>query len=323
VGRLLAAGARLVGRTIMDELAYGIEGKNLHDGSPKNPAAPGHLCGGSSCGSAAAVAGDLVDFALGTDTAGSIRVPSSWTGIYGLRPTHGRLPSRGVVPLSPPFDTVGWLARSGDLLARVGNVLFADAVVDPPSSLVVARDVFGHVAAELRSRLDVALDEVASRFDSVREASIPAAMLERWRIALSAVQRRGIREALGPWLVEQRPDLAPYMAGRFEAALRVPDEEVEEARRVQAEAREHLGSLLDDAVLCLPATPCVAPRQDASEEEHAQVRVATMRLQAPACLAGLPQLVVPTDPRGEMPIGLSFVAAPGADLALLGLAERL
>jgi len=323
VARLVAAGARLVGRTVMDELAYGIEGKNLHDGNPRNPRAPEHLCGGSSCGSAASVAGSLVDFALGTDTAGSIRVPASWTGLYGLRPTHGRLSLHGVVPLSPPFDTVGWLARSGAVLARVGEALFEGTPIDPPATMVVARNVFDCVPTELRPCLDSALESASSRFACVREAAIADAVLERWRIALAALQRRGIKEALGPWLVEQRPDLAPYMAERFEAALQVSDQEVEEARSVQAEARELLGSLITDAAVCLPATPCVAPRQDASDEEHAAVRVATMRLQAPACLAGLPELVVPAAPEGEMPIGLAFVAAPGADLALLALAERL
>jgi amidase len=323
VGRLMAAGARLVGRTVMDELAYGIEGKNLHDGSPRNPVAPDHLCGGSSCGSAASVAGGLVDFALGTDTAGSIRVPASWTGLFGLRPTHGRLSLRGVVPLSPPFDTVGWLARSAGVLARVGEALFEGDVADPPSSMVVAHDVFDCVAPESRPCFDSALERASSQFASVREAEIPEATLDRWRIALAALQRRGIGEALGPWLVDERPDLAPYMAERFEAALVVSDDEVADARRVQAEARESLGALLAEAVLCLPATPCVAPRRDSSDDEHAAVRVATMRLQAPACLGGLPQLVVPAALPGEMPIGLSFVAATAGDLGLLALAERL
>ena len=123
---LLAAGASLVGATVMDELAYSLAGENVHQGTPRNIRAPGRVCGGSSSGSAAAVAGGACEFALGTDTGGSIRVPASYTGLYGLRPTHGRIPLEGVMPLSPSYDTIGWFANTGDLLRRVGEVLLGE-----------------------------------------------------------------------------------------------------------------------------------------------------------------------------------------------------
>ena len=111
VQKLLDAGATIVGKTHTDELSRGIFGENAHYGTPINPKAPGRVPGGSSSGSAAAVAGQLVDFALGTDTGGSVRVPASFCGIYGLRPSHGRLPFEGVLPQAPSFDTIGWFAR--------------------------------------------------------------------------------------------------------------------------------------------------------------------------------------------------------------------
>ncbi len=120
---LLDAGARLVGKTILDELAYSVAGENIHYGAPINPRAPGRTTGGSSCGSAAAVAGGLVDFALGSDTGGSVRVPASFCGLFGIRPTHGVVPVSGLVPHVPSADTVGWFARDGRTLRHVGEVL--------------------------------------------------------------------------------------------------------------------------------------------------------------------------------------------------------
>ena len=144
VQTLLDAGADMVGKTHTDELSRGIFGENAHYGTPTNPRAPGRVPGGSSSGSAAAVAGGLVDFALGTDTGGSVRIPASFCGIFGIRPTHGRLSLDGVVGQAPSFDTVGWLARDADLLARVGAVLLkADLAreLHAPGGEARARDI--------------------------------------------------------------------------------------------------------------------------------------------------------------------------------------
>src|SRR5204863_4460284 len=127
VDRCLAAGATLVGKVVTDELAYSMNGDNVHYGTPVNVNAPGRVPGGSSSGSAAAAAAHLCDFALGTDTGGSIRVPASFCGVWGLRPTHGLLPAGGVVPLSPSFDTFGWLASDGGVFERVAWTLLPEA----------------------------------------------------------------------------------------------------------------------------------------------------------------------------------------------------
>ena len=123
VTALLQAGARLVGKTKTVELAYGLTGENVWQGTPLNPRAPGRLPGGSSCGSAAAVAAGLVDFALGSDTGGSVRIPASYCGLFGIRPSHGAVSLAGACPLAPSFDTCGWFTRSAALLAGVGEVL--------------------------------------------------------------------------------------------------------------------------------------------------------------------------------------------------------
>ena len=142
-------GASIVGKTQTDELTYSLNGENIHYGTPINPRAPGRIPGGSSSGSAVAVAGELVDFALGTDCGGSVRAPASFCGIYGMRPSHGRISVAGVFRLAPSFDTVGWFARDAGLLARVGRVLLP-ASAEPVSlqRLLIANDAFDGVVAK-------------------------------------------------------------------------------------------------------------------------------------------------------------------------------
>src|SRR4029079_779242 len=134
----LDAGAHLIGKTHTDELTWSLTGENAHYGAPVNVNAPGHVTGGSSSGSASAVAAGVVDFAVGSDTGGSVRLPASFCGILGIRPTHGRIPLDGVCPLAPSFDTCGWFARDADILKRVGRVLLGDdAPARPPRPRVL------------------------------------------------------------------------------------------------------------------------------------------------------------------------------------------
>src|ERR1700756_1453132 len=149
VQRLLDAGATLIGKTITDEVSLGILGENPFDGTPLNPRAPGRVPGGSSSGSASAVAQGLCDTALGTDTGGSVRVPASFCGLHGIRPTHGRLDLTGMLPQAPTSDTTGWFARDAETFARVSAALFGHPMpADLPARLVVAVDAFGLADAE-------------------------------------------------------------------------------------------------------------------------------------------------------------------------------
>src|SRR5262249_17092390 len=134
VGRLLAAGACMIGRAICDELTYSLDGENVHYGTPLNPACPERIPGGSSSGSASAVAGGLCEFSLGTDCAGSVRIPASFCGLYGMRPTRGRVPLKGAAPFARSFDTAGWLTRDADVLELVGHTLIDERSMDAPGN---------------------------------------------------------------------------------------------------------------------------------------------------------------------------------------------
>ncbi|MCB1914006.1 MAG: hypothetical protein KDG53_19260, partial [Rhodocyclaceae bacterium] len=150
VARLLDAGATLIGKTITDEVSLGIFGENAFYGTPLNPRAPDRVPGGSSSGSASAVAAGLCDTALGTDTGGSVRVPASFCGLYGIRPTHGRLPLAGMLPQAPTSDTTGWFARDASTFARVSSVMLDEAPGEwLPRRLLVASDAFAIADAAL------------------------------------------------------------------------------------------------------------------------------------------------------------------------------
>src|SRR5256884_4697539 len=149
VQRLLDAGATLIGKTVTDEVSLGLLGENAFDGTPLNPKAPDRVPGGSSSGSASAVAQGLCDVALGTDTGGSVRVPASFCGLFGIRPTHGRLPVTGMMPQAPSSDTTGWFARDAGTFAKVASVMLGEPIPSAlPARLIVAADAFAFADPE-------------------------------------------------------------------------------------------------------------------------------------------------------------------------------
>ena len=317
---LLDAGARLAGKTVTDELAFSLEGANAHDGTPVNPRCPGRLPGGSSSGSAVAVAARLVDFALGTDTGGSVRVPASFCGIFGFRPSHGRVPLAGVMPFAPSYDTVGWFARDGGQLARVGAVLLGGAATPALRTLLVARDAFALCDPAAAARLRAA----ALRLGAVGEIELFGGAGEHWRECYRVLQGGEIWSNLGPWIAATRPHLGAVFAPRFADAARIAPGRIAECVAVRRDVATGLARLLDDGVgLVLPTAPCIAPRTDAPAAEIAAFYARTLTLTCVAGHAGLPQVSLPLARLAGCPLGLSVIAAAGSDAALLALAEGL
>jgi amidase len=327
VQALLDAGARLVGKTITDELAFSLNGQNAHYGTPANANAPGRICGGSSCGSASAVAAGLVDFALGSDTGGSVRVPSSYCGLFGLRPTHGRVSLAGVMPLAPSFDTLGWMTRDAALLGRVGEVLFGAraGAAFVPGELLLADDAFALLDEGLAEGLAPWLGRLEARLGPARrvQAGGPEGLVA-WKDRFRALQAREIWATHGAWIEEVRPSFGPDVAERFAWVQTIPQAEAAEAAEAREVLRARLDALLgEDRLLCLPSAPGIAPLVDASPEDLRRHRDRVLSLTCIAGLSGLPQVSLPLGRGSGCPLGLSLMGPRGSDLGLLAFAESL
>jgi amidase len=319
VQRLLAAGARCVGKTVSDELAFSLEGANAHYGTPVNPRCPARLPGGSSSGSAVAVAGGLADFALGTDTGGSVRVPASFCGLYGMRPSHGAVPLDGVMPFAPSYDTVGWFARDARSLARVGAVLLGAPAAAPPKRLVVARDAFALADPACAEALLTA----ARALGADTEAALFGGEEALWCEAYRVLQGAEIWSALGPWIEATRPRFGAAIAARFADAAAIPPDLAAQFAPLRQRIARALEALLPaDTALVLPTAPCVALPRDAVGAAIADFYRRALTLACAAGHAGLPQLSLPLGAVAGCPVGLSVLGGRFGDAALLALAER-
>jgi amidase len=324
--RLLAAGARMIGRTHCDELCYSLTGENVHYGMPININAPGRIPGGSSSGSAAAVAGELVDFALGSDCGGSVRIPASYCGIFGLRPTWGRVSLEGVIPFGPSFDVAGWFARDAALLERVGRTLLNDCQ-EPlqPKRLLVARDAFALVEGRVIEAVRPQVARLEQLIGRCEEVELSPAGLVDWFETFRTIQAAEIWANVGPWINEVRPKLGPGVKERIAWAATVTPQMLAQANERRAEVRLRMERLLQpEDMLCLPTSPRVAPlRGTAICKIEIEYRHQAMCLLCIAGLAGLPQLSLPMAQLDGLPLGLSVIGRRGADEMLLGLAAQL
>jgi len=222
IRRLLAAGATLTGITICDEFFYSVLGVNIHYGTPVNTQALRNVTGGSSCGSAAAVAAGMCDFALGSDTGGSVRVPAAFCGLYGLRPTYGRIDVSGATPMAPSYDTVGFLARDSALFRAIGRVLLDGARVDASlRRLIIAQDIISRSEASIVEEIWHVLDRIGSALPVLKHIDVAGEDFDDWRNAFRFNQGFEIQSTLMPFALSHADGLSPAIRERFEIAARI------------------------------------------------------------------------------------------------------
>src|SRR6266700_2608883 len=337
VEQLLRAGASCVGKAICDELAFSLLGENYFDGTPLNPRAPGRVPGGSSSGSASAVACGLVDFALGTDTAGSSRIPASNCGIWGFRPSHGLVSVAGVNPLAPSFDTVGVLARSADVLAKVGLVLLAGAPLSAskPTTIYLIREAFALADADVQEALSEPMRRLREIFGgAVRESSLQELVADHaghnfaaWADTFCVIQWAEIKSCLGAWIANARPEFGPEIAASFQLVNEVDRRRVAEAlRRREQYFRSLLEFLGPDDLLCIPTIPALAPRKGDPPKRSSSgtgYYPRTLGLTSIAGIGRLPQVSFPIADADGVPVGLSLLARHGQDSFLLRVAKSV
>jgi amidase len=326
IQRLLDSGATLVGKTITDELAFSIVGSNAHFGAPINAASPDRFTGGSSTGSAAVVAAHLVDFSIGTDTGGSVRAPASNCGLFGIRPTHGRVSLEGCMDLSPSFDTCGWFSRDIETFMRVAEVLLGADNSPLASSLrlIVPQDVWSQHATEIVAAVSPAKEAICQQFATCDTTPVALESFDTMLMHFRAIQGFEAWKTHGRFIRECQPVLGPGVAERFELSSRVSSDEFNAAVQFRATFQKKIDSLLaDDGVLLIPTMSQLAPLRTTPLNELDAYRAQTFRF---LCIAGhgaLPQITLPLSTKDGGHLGLSLIGPRGSDRSLSRLAQKI
>ncbi|WP_182065060.1 AtzH-like domain-containing protein [Curtobacterium sp. ME12] len=327
VAALLAAGASIRGIARTDEFAYNLTGRNAHHGTPPNSAAPTRLPGGSSSGSASAVGLGTAEIGIGTDTAGSVRVPASYQGLWGLRTTHGTVSRDGLLPLAPSFDTVGWLTRSpGVLLAAL------DATVPPPpaptgspdtTALVVPEELVALVEPDVARAFAAFVETLDEPVATVRLRDLgipdPAALQHQMRL----VQAAEALAAHGPWIDAHPGALSTVVGDRFRAGRADDPGTTADAVARLDEVRATIRRALTGRTLLFPTAPGPAPLLHADTAALERTRTTTTAMTALASVGGLPAVSAPALTVDGAPVGVCLVGGPTTDRALVIRAGRM
>jgi amidase len=280
--------------------------------------------GGSSSGSASAVAGRLVDVALGTDSGGSVRIPASFCGLYGLRPTHGRIPTDGMMTQAPSFDTVGYFTRDAATFGRVGAVMLGEPVVDAlPDEIILATDCFALADEPVRRALLPVLDRLR-RAAPVNESRLAEDDLRDWSHHQRILQKSEFHATFRDWIDRVNPRFSSEVAGAFADDGRIPASEHAAATAFRESASKRLDALLEGRrILCMPTSPILPIGRDARLSEMRAAVHRIVDLTAIAGLTGLPQVNLPMAAIGSIPVGLSLIGWRGGDAELVGAACAL
>ena len=325
IHKLLAAGGTLIGKTHTDEIAYSLNGENHFYGTPVNVNAKGRIPGGSSSGSAAAVAGELCDFALGTDTGGSVRLPASYCGIFGIRPTHGRIPLQGLMALARSFDTIGWFARDPAVMEVVGKILFDDWSDPPPlQQTLVPVDAWALADPAVQEALRPIAERLRHVAPIVHEINLVPEGIDSWFPLFRVVQGWEIWQEHRAWVEDVNPTFGPGIAERMKWVPTISDQEKAEADAGRTKVIDRLNTILQPGtVMALPTAPGIAPEIGQPAESLESFRYRALQLTGIGSLGKVPQVSIPVAQVDSCPVGLSLVAGPGGDELLLDLAGKL
>ncbi len=320
--KTLQAGADLVGKTVCDELCYSISGENWHYGSPVNPHDPRRLAGGSSGGTGVAVAGDLVDFAYGSDCLGSVRVPASYNGLLGIRPTYERIANDGEAPYCESMDVLGYVAKDPQVFKEVSDVLLGeDEHTVSYTKLLIPGDLFHAVDFEVKEALQPAMDFIGEQVETIEEIELSEAAVEQWVKTFQAVQGYEVWESYGGWINKYNPTLPPGQKDRLDAASRITMEEYESALKEKQEIEQEIERLIQpDVLLCLPTAASIAPLKSAGLDRINRHRAQSSSLLCISPLSGTPQVTLPMVKMHGMPLGISLIGAKDTDRQLVEFA---
>jgi len=318
---MLASGAMLAGKTHLDELAFSLMGINHHYGTPQNHKTPQRVPGGSSSGSASAVSAGRVCIALGTDTGGSVRLPASFCGIFGLRPTHGVISTQGVIPLAPSYDTVGFFTDNLQDMASI-VALYFDTKTERSSryNFKAPEDLWSHANRKT-------CNSIFGHFKLEKLLNDKTSLLSKtsgtdWSEIFRVHQSREVWLALGEWISKNEPEFGPGLKERFEFSKSVTDLDFKNAIKKRAE----LSAIIDDymeeeSIIILPTAPGPAPLLNDGPELLNDYRKQAIQLLCMAGHAGLPQLSIPGALVDGAPVGLSLIGCKNDEQRLIDTAR--
>ncbi|KAM7479639.1 hypothetical protein LguiA_027852 [Lonicera macranthoides] len=351
VSALVEGGATCIGKTVLDEMAFGISGENKHYDTPSNPAAPSRIPGGPSSGSAVAVAANIVDFSLGIDTVGGVRIPAGYCGVLGFRPSHGAVPHMGIVPVATSLDTVGWFAKDPSILRRVGHVLLQVPFVAQrnPRNIVIADDcfqlmkipidkvtqvvikstekLFGRQALKhenLGEYVDCKVPSLKVFHTKKSNGEVKSSSLRLLAHVMQQLQRHEFKHNHEEWVDSMKPTLDPVISAQIHEALEMADNEIENCHAVRYELRSALNSLLkDDGILVIPTVANPPPKLGSKEISSEDYLIRASTLMSLASMSGCCQVTVPLGFHEKCPLSVSFIARYGGDRFLLDTVQTM
>jgi amidase len=321
---VLEAGVSVIGKTISEELAYSLLGENVHYGTPVNPHNPECIPGGSSSGAAVSAAAGLCDFALCTDTAGSIRLPASFCGLWGLRPSYGVLSVQGVVPLAQSFDVPGWVSQSPEVMLQVGEVLLPTDQCKLESkqlTLALPEDLWSRVRPEFDDVLKPIYQKISSFFSAIVSTNLSNHKLLDWQNSFRIVQGFEAWQSHGEWVKSVQPNFGPGIKERFEWASTINQKEAIDAKNAMLINAQKIYDYLDHSIICMPTVSYLAPRKGEASSE--QDRTNALCLLSLASMAGVPQITMPLATIDGKALGLSLMSQRYSDRQLLKLSQDI
>ncbi|KAL0816600.1 hypothetical protein Bca101_073044 [Brassica carinata] len=354
VSTLVEGGATCVGKTVVDELAFSISGENKHYESPTNPAAHDRIPGGACSGAAVAVATNAVDFALGIDTVGGVRVPAGYCGVLGFKSSHGAISNTGIIPVSSSLDSVfpsGWFARDPNTLRRVGHVLLhlPFATQRNPRQIIVADDYFQLLkipvdritqvvtksAEKLFGRQSLKHQNLESYFESkvpslkefTRTKAIANTKAPTSRLlanVMQLLQRHEFLQNHGDWINTVKPAIDPVISSQVCENAELTNEEIENLNAIRNQTRVAINSLLkDDSILVIPTMPTLPPKLGSKEIISEDYQNRASSLLSVASISGCCQVTVPLGRHGKCPVSVSFIGRHGGDRFLLDTVQTM
>ena len=321
LNKLLSKGASLEGITKMEQLALSLIGNIGEDEAPVNTKYPERYCGGSSSGSASAVAGDLVDFAVGSDTGGSVRVPAAVCGLFGNRTTHGLINKSGVIPLAESFDVLGFLTRTPEMLLKVSRAVINTNELFSIKNVLIPKDLDALTSPEYSKVTRKEAERLSKKYDlQLIDLDNDQVIYPGLGELLSRIQSREIWHTYSEWVKKNKQYLADEIRLRLERCERFAadsDEAITADNKSWEEYREKIENLVsNNSIVCLPVIPKSGPNLDWSEKQFASFRKATFQLSAPSSLSGLPQLSAPI--KGST-TNIGIIGPKNSDLDLIKL----